>query len=285
VDLKTLDSLLDPCRLCPRECRAHRRTGQAGFCRSGTVPLVGSVGPHFGEEAVLVGRGGSGTIFLAGCSLGCRFCQNWGLSHLLDGEPVSLEDLARAMLALASRGCENINLVTPSHFAAPIAQAIALARRWGLAKPIVWNCGGYESVEALRCLDGLVDIYMPDLKTLGADFAARALLARDYPERARAALAEMQRQVGDLRTDARGVAERGLLVRHLVMPGRGADARACLEFLAREVSSRACVNVMGQYHPCGEAYEVGDLDRGPTGEEVSSAKAHARRLGLRLAAD
>jgi putative pyruvate formate lyase activating enzyme len=282
VDLETL---LDPCRLCPRECRVRRRADQVGFCRSGAVPLVGSVGPHFGEEAVLVGRGGSGTIFFAGCNLGCRFCQNWGLSHLLDGEPVSQEDLAQAMLALAARGCESINLVTPTHFAAPIARAIELARKRGLAKPMVWNCGGYESVEALCGLAGLIDIYMPDLKSLDPDWSARALQARDYPERARAALIEMQRQVGDLRADARGVAERGLLVRHLVMPGQHADARACLEFLAREVSPRAYVNVMGQYHPCGEASEVEGLDRRPTGEEVSSARAYARRLGLRLAAD
>ena len=285
MDLDKLDALIEPCRLCPRNCRAQRRAGKLGFCRAGADALVGSVGPHFGEERVLVGRGGSGAIFLAGCNLGCRFCQNWELSHELAGRPVGVEDLAEAMLALQDRGCENVNLVTPTHFAPPIARAVALARRRGLRKPTVWNCGGYESVEALRALDGLVDIYMPDLKTLDPEWAERALLALDYPERAPEALLEMQRQVGDLETDARGVAVRGLLARHLVMPSQAADARACLEFLAREVSPRAFVNVMGQYHPCGEAQEVDGLGRRPLGSEVSSARAWARELGLRLAAE
>jgi len=283
VDLEKLDALIDPCRLCPRNCGARRRTGKPGHCGAGAEPLVGSVGPHFGEEAVLVGRGGSGTIFFAGCNLGCRFCQNWDLSHGLAGRPMAVEDLARAMLALQEHGCENVNLVTPTHFAPPIARAITLARQGALRKPMVWNCGGYESVEALRALDGLVDIYMPDLKTLDPEWAARALSAPDYPERAREALREMQRQVGDLQVDNRGVAVRGLLVRHLVMPGQSADARASLEFLAREVSPRTFVNVMGQYHPCGEADELEGLGRRPAAAEVNSARALARQLGLRLA--
>jgi len=250
---------------------------------------VGSAGPHFSEEDVLVGPrsrggpgGGSGTIFLAGCNLGCRFCQNWSLSHLAEGEATSIEGLARLMLALEASSCANVNLVTPTHFAHACARAVALAREEGFSVPVVWNCGGYESTEALECLDGLVDIYMPDLKTLDAEFAAEALRARDYPERAREALREMHRQVGDLETDSRGLATRGLLVRHLVMPGRGEDTRACLDLLA-ELSPDTFVNVMGQYRPCGEADRIIGLDRRPAHEEVLAAKAYARKLGLRLA--
>jgi len=285
LDLAKLESLADPCRLCPRECEVERAAGELGFCKCTATPLVGSVGPHFGEEDVLVGRGGSGTIFFAGCNLGCRFCQNWSLSHLLDGEPFTVDDIAHAMTALAGRGCENVNLVTPTHFAPSVAGAVRLARDWGLAVPVVYNCGGYEPVEVLECLEGLVEVYMPDLKTLDPDFAERALLARDYPDRVREALGEMQRQVGELVTDERGVARRGLLVRHLVMPGQTEDSRACLDFLAEDVSPRTLVNVMAQYGPRGEADQVGGIDRRPTADEVASARAHARRLGLRLARD
>jgi putative pyruvate formate lyase activating enzyme len=285
VDLDALGRLASPCRLCPRECGAERSAGRTGFCGSGAAPLVGSIGPHHGEEDVLVGRGGSGTIFFAGCNLGCRFCQNWDLSHGLNGAPVSLEELAGAMLALENRGCENVNLVTPTHFANSAARAVELARRRGLSVPLVYNCGGYESAEALRCLEGLVEIYMPDLKTLDPEFAERALVAGDYPERVREALREMQRQVGDLVTGPTGTAARGLLVRHLVMPGQAADSRACLEFLAREVSPRAFVNVMGQYRPCGEADRIEGLYRRPSREEISAARNLAGRLGLRLARD
>jgi putative pyruvate formate lyase activating enzyme len=285
VDLDRLDDLIGPCSLCPRECGVDRRGGELGFCRCGVAPLVGSVGPHFGEEDVLVGRGGSGTIFFAGCNLGCRFCQNWSLSHSLDGSAASVDDVAHAMTALASRGCENVNLVTPTHFAPAVARAIRTAREWGLKVPIVYNCGGYESLEVLRCLDGLIEIYMPDFKTLDAEFAERALLASDYPERASQALREMQRQVGDLATDERGVAQRGLLVRHLVMPGQVEDSKGCLRFLADEVSPRTLVNVMGQYRPCGEADRVDGIYRRPSFDEIAEARACARGLGLRLARD
>jgi putative pyruvate formate lyase activating enzyme len=285
VDLERLDALISPCRLCPRECGAERLLGETGFCKCTADALVGSVGPHHGEEPVLVGRGGSGTVFFAGCNLMCRFCQNWGLSHLLEGQAADAEEVARAMAGLAARGCENFNFVTPTHFAPTVGRAIEIARSWGLELPVVYNCGGYESLEALECLDGLVEIYMPDFKTLDADFAERALLARDYPERAGAALREMQRQVGDLRVDARGVATGGLLVRHLVMPGQVEDSLKCLDFLAGEISPRAFVNVMGQYSPRGEADRVEGLDRRPTGDEVFDARGHARKLGLRLARD
>jgi len=285
LDLEKLDDLMSPCRLCPRECGARRESGETGFCGCAATALVGSVGPHHGEEQVLVGRGGSGTIFFAGCNLGCRFCQNWSLSHRRDGRPAEVADIADAMIALAARGCGNINFVTPTHFAHSVAGAVKLARSRGLQVPIVYNCGGYESVEVLECLEGCVDVYMPDFKTLDAGFAENALRAGDYPARARAALREMQRQVGDLRTDARGAAVRGLLVRHLVMPGQEDDARACLDFLCTEISARAFVNVMAQYSPRGEADLVAGLGRRPTAHEVLSARSHAADLGLRLAGE
>lgn len=275
--------MLDPCRVCPRGCGADRRAGECGFCGGGARAKVASAGAHFGEESVLVGPGGSGTVFFQGCNLACVFCQNYDISAEPGGVEVTAEALAGLMLDLQARGCSNVNFVTPTHFAPAAAEAVGLARQWGLAVPVVYNCGGYESVEVLECLDGLVDIYMPDLKTLDPDFAGRALGARDYPERVRAALLEMQRQVGDLVTGGRGAALRGLLVRHLVMPGQGGDARACLDFLHDEVSPGAFVNVMGQYRPCGEADRVGGLFRRPTGEEISAARSHARKLGLRLA--
>ncbi len=281
MDLERLDALISPCRLCPRECGAERLRGEAGFCGCTADALVGSVTPHHGEERVLVGRGGSGTIFFAGCNLMCRFCQNWGLSHLLEGKTAGAEDVAASMLELAGRGCENVNFVTPTHFAPTVARAIEIARRGGLKVPVVYNCGGYESVEALECLEGLVDIYMPDFKTLDADFAERALLARDYPERASAALREMQRQVGDLRVDERGVATGGLLIRHLFMPGQLGDSIACLDFVTAEISPSALVNVMGQYNPRGEADRVAGLDRRPAAEELESIWEHAGKLGLR----
>jgi putative pyruvate formate lyase activating enzyme len=251
----------------------------------GSEALVASAGPHSGEEACLVGHGGSGTIFLGGCNLLCRFCQNAETSHGREGTPASPEAVARLMRRLEDSGCENVNLVTPTHVAPALAEAIVLAREEGLGVPVVWNCGGYEFVEALRALDGLVEIYMPDLKTLDAAFARAAFDAPDYPARAREAIREMQRQVGDLVLED-GVAARGLLVRHLVMPGMGEDTRRVLDFLAREVSPRTFVNVMGQYRPCYRAGEIDGLDlRRPTVDEIGAARRYAAGRGLRLAGD
>lgn len=244
-----------------------------------------------------MGRGGSGTIFFGGCNLLCLFCQNYDLSHGRAGRPASPDEIAGVMLGLEGAGCENVNFVTPTHFAPELAEAIELARSRGLRVPVVWNCGGYESVEALRELDGLVEIYMPDAKTLDSGLARRAMDAPDYPERMRAALVEMQRQVGDLvidrgpavgagqasGADAPRVATRGLLVRHLVMPGRPEDSHAVLDMIARDVSADAYVNVMGQYRPCFRAREVPGLEARPAPEEIADARAHARALGLRLA--
>ncbi|MHC4503717.1 MAG: radical SAM protein [Planctomycetota bacterium] len=277
-----LDELQSPCRLCPRECGARRAEGELGRCGVGASPLVASFGAHLGEEPCLVGRGGSGTIFLGGCNLLCLFCQNADISHGRGGRPATVETLAGIMRHLEESGCENVNFVTPTHFAPPIAEGVRLAREGGLSVPVVWNCGGYEALEVLRGLEGSVEIYMPDAKTLSTDFARRAFAASDYPERMREALVEMQRQVGDL-VIGRGRAVRGLLVRHLVMPGMLDDTKEVLDFLAREVSPNAFVNVMGQYRPCHRALEVPGLGRRPTREEITEAQGYARKLGLRLA--
>ena len=274
-----LYALLDPCTLCPRLCRARRRQGETGACGIGADLKIASVGPHFGEERPLVGTGGSGTIFLAGCNLLCVFCQNWDISHGAEGRLSSVEDLVRQMRALERRGCHNINFVSPTHLTPPIADAIVRARDAGLSVPIVYNCGGYERVETLRHLEGLVEIYMPDCKFLDADMAATYANAPDYPETVKAALAEMHRQVGDLQIRG-GLARRGLLVRHLVLPGGGADSRAILDFLADAISGDTYVNVMGQYRPCFRAGDHPALARRPTHEEIAQAQAHAVARGL-----
>jgi putative pyruvate formate lyase activating enzyme len=285
--IRSARDLLNPCRLCPRRCGVNRLAGETGFCGAGPEAVVASSGPHFGEEDCLVGRGGSGTIFLAGCNLGCAFCQNSDISRSAAGDEMSAAALARLMRLLEARGCENINFVTPTHAAPALLAAVVEARRRGLALPIVWNSGGYESVEMLRLLDGFVEIYMPDFKFSRAASAERYCKAPDYPGAARACLAEMHRQVGDLVIED-GVAARGLLVRHLVMPGGSAESREVLDFLAG-LSGRTFVNVMGQYRPAGDVLDRRSLTRyaaiarRPTAEEVAEVRDYARSLGLRLA--
>ncbi|MEW6487069.1 MAG: radical SAM protein [Thermodesulfobacteriota bacterium] len=275
---------LRSCELCPRRCRVDRLWGERGFCRTGRRARVGSAGPHFGEEAPLVGppgTGGSGTVFFSGCNLLCRFCQNWELSWEGDGREVAPSELARTFLALERGGCHNVNLVTPSHVVPQILAAVALAARRGLAIPLVYNSSGYDAVETLRLLDGVVDVYMPDLKWASPEVGERLAAAPDYGDVAREAVREMHRQVGDLVLDERGVAVRGLLVRHLVMPGGLAGTREVMAFLAREISPHTYVNVMAQYRPVGDARELPPLDRRVTRAEHAQALAEARRAGLR----
>lgn len=278
-NIRRLRELTDPCRVCPRRCGVCRDAGQVGFCGIGALPLVRSVGPHFGEESVLVGSGGSGTIFFAGCNLGCVFCQNYDISHLRQGRPMDIEPLADAMLGLQQSGCVNINFVTPTHVAAPVAMAIETARDRGLRIPTVYNTGGYDSVETLRLLDGLIDIYMPDMKYADASVAEKLSAAPDYPQINFAAVAEMHRQVGDLRIE-RGVATRGLLVRHLVLPEDLAGSTAVIDFLAEQVSPRTVINVMGQYRPCYQAHAHPKIARRPTPGEIASARRYAHQKGL-----
>ena len=272
--------LLHRCRLCPRQCGTARIGDEVGMCRTGRRAVVSSHGPHFGEEAPLVGWGGSGTIFFTHCNLRCVFCQNYDISQLGNGFPVDAAALARIMLALQQRGCHNINLVSPTHVVPQILDALVIAAEAGLDLPLVYNCGGYESLEALALLDGVVDIYMPDAKYADEMTARRLSGVKGYPAANCAALREMHRQVGDLTLDERGVAQRGLLVRHLVLPNGLAGTPEVVSFLARELSARTYTNVMAQYRPCYRAHRFPPLARPVTGEEYLAAVDAARRAGL-----
>ncbi len=270
------------CRLCPRECGVDRLRGRSGFCRVPLMARVASYGPHPGEESVLRGSRGSGTIFFSGCNLGCVFCQNYDLSHQAHGRPMSVGALARVMLALQSRGCPNINLVSPTHLAHAAFAALYLARKEGLEIPLVYNTGGYDSTELLKALEGLVDIYMPDAKYADPGLGRRLSAAEDYPRVNREALREMYRQVGPLEVDARtGLARRGLLVRHLVLPGHLEDSREIFRFLA-SLGEGVGVNVMGQYYPAYRAREHPDLARPLRRSEYAQALEEAREVGLQI---
>jgi len=279
---------LSECRLCPRECGARRLEDGVGTCGVGRRAVVSSAFPHLGEEDCLRGTRGSGTVFFAGCSLRCAFCQNADISWQVSGEECEPEDLAAILLALQARGCHNVNLVTPTHVVPQVIEAIGLAVPRGLRLPIVYNSGGYDRVETLRLLDGIVDVYMPDFKFWSAPVAQRYALAPDYPERARAAVREMHRQVGALRLGGDGCARRGVLVRHLVMPGLAAESEAILEWIAREVSPDTWVNVMAQYRPAGRVGEpdrqggrcFAEIDRHLRPAEVQGVVEAGRRAGL-----
>jgi len=275
-------ALLSDCHLCPRDCGVNRRAGETGACGVGADAVVASRGPHFGEEPPLVGRGGSGTIFFSGCNLHCLFCQNYDISHQVVGVPTSPTRIADWMLELEAIGCHNINFVTPTHVTPQVLAAIRIAREKGLSVPTVHNCGGYEKVETLALGAGLIDIYMPDTKFADREVARQLASAPDYPEVMRAALGEMHRQVGDLVMED-GLARRGLLVRHLVMPGGLPAARAVIDFLAEHISPRTYINVMGQYRPAFRAQEVPAISRRPTAEEYLAARSYALERRLRLA--
>lgn len=271
--------VLATCRLCPRECKVRRLEGETGVCGAGSQAVVSSYGPHFGEEAPLVGSGGSGTIFLAHCNLCCVFCQNFEISQRRDGREVCPHELAQMMLELQRQGCHNINFVTPTHEVPQILQALILAVDGGLRLPLVYNSGGYESLETLRLLDGVMDIYMPDFKYGDAGIGKRYSGVENYPEVARAALREMHRQVGDLALDERGIATRGVLVRHLVLPNGLAGTPDVARFLA-DLSKDMYVNLMNQYHPRYRAHEEPLLSRRITRKEFDEALSSARDAGL-----
>lgn len=272
--------LLQSCRLCPRHCGVNRSAGEVGFCRTADRAWVASAAAHFGEEGPLVGTGGSGTVFFTHCNLGCVFCQNDDISHQGAGEPVDPGELALVLLGLQRSGCHNINLVTPSHVVAQILEALVLAVPMGLTIPLVYNSGGYDSRVALELLQGIVDIYLPDFKFWDPAVGATLCGVPDYPETARAALKAMHRQVGDLVLDAAGVARRGLMTRHLVLPGGLAGTAPIMNFIARELSPATYVNVMSQYRPCGQAREFPALGRRLTREEFEAARAAAVAAGL-----
>ncbi len=276
------DRHLASCDLCARYCRVDRHeTIRGAVCRTGDIAIVSSYGPHHGEERPLSGHRGSGTIFFSWCSLRCEFCQNWDISQRGIGAPAAARELAAMMLELEALGCHNINLVTPSHVVAQILIAVLVAAQAGLRLPLVYNTGGYDSPEALALLDGVIDIYMPDLKYGDSAVARRLSHAPDYVAVNQAAAREMHRQVGDLVVDRDGVARRGLLVRHLVLPGDLASSEAVLRFIADELSTDTYLNLMDQYRPCYRADESPPLDRPVTRAEFERVVGLARRLGLR----
>ncbi len=280
--VRALWQSLSDCRLCPRNCGVNRLAGQKGYCQTGPLPVVVSCGPHFGEEDVLSGISGSGTVFFTGCNLRCVFCQNYAISHLNRGDEMPVSELVRIFLELQQEGCHNINLVSPTHQIAAIAVALELARARGLTLPVVYNTGGYDSVATLRQIDGLIDIYMPDMKYADADMPEVFSDAPDYPEINAAAVREMQHQVGDLLiVDA--IAVKGLLVRHLVLPDNIAGSVNVLNFLKAQVSLKAAVNIMDQYHPCGAA-DTKDhpLNKPVTKFEIQYLLTYAKEKGLRI---
>ena len=268
------------CRLCPRQCGVDRLSGEMGMCKVGRSAVVASYGPHFGEESPLVGYGGSGSIFFSGCNLLCSFCQNFDISHCVVGEMTSASRLVKIMLSIQEYGCHNINWVTPSHVVPQILEGHERAVEKGLKLPVVYNTSGYDSVETLQLLDGIVDIYMPDFKFWDNRVAWKTCRAKDYRERACEALKEMHRQVGDLVLDENGLAVSGLLVRHLVMPNGLAGTREVMHFLANEISADTYVNVMDQYRPCGMVLDDEELNRTVTRKEFDEAMCAAREEGI-----
>lgn len=278
--IQLLREFLKECRLCPRECRVDRLNGEIGICQAGSEPMVSSAFPHFGEEPPLVGHHGSGTIFLTHCNLRCIFCQNYDISHLGNGERMTSSNMAHVMVRLQDMGCHNINFVTPTHYTPQIVASLPEAIEKGLRLPIVYNCSGYESIEVIRLLEGIVDIYMPDIKYMDKKYSKQFSNAPDYPEVIKKVLKEMHCQVGDLTINSSGIAERGLLIRHLVMPNGVASSEAVLRFVAEEISAHSYVNIMDQYRPEYRAQEYPEINRRATHKEYTEAIQWAKGYEL-----
>ncbi len=274
-------SIFENCRCCPRQCGVNRLKGEKGFCRAPNEPVIYGAHPHFGEEIPLVGQSGSGTIFFSNCNLRCVFCQNWPLSHEGRGREVKDKDVADMMIGLQNIGCHNINLVTPTHVMPNILNATRIALKKGLCIPLVYNTSGYERLEMVKLLDGIVDIYMPDFKYMHSDKAAAySAGASDYPERAKKAIAEMHRQTGELKVDKRGIAIRGLIIRHLVMPNRVAGTKEFVKWVAETLPKSTYVNIMSQYRIEYKAYDYPEIARGVTVREFLEAVGWAKKYGL-----
>jgi putative pyruvate formate lyase activating enzyme len=271
---------LSCCDLCAHYCRADRLHGRAGVCQVDDSVQISGYGPHFGEENVLVGKHGSGTIFFTGCNLKCVFCQNWDISQLREGETISVEELAGIMLELQETGCHNLNLVTPTPYLPQILAALEIAAAGGLSLPLVYNCGGYESPAALGLLDGIVDIYMPDIKFGDDERGLRFTGAKNYFSAVKAAVKEMHNQVGDLQLDQRGIACRGLIIRYLVLPGDLSETEKIVNFIAKEISPHTYINIMDQYYPAYRAKDFPPLNRKLQSQEYLSALETARFAGL-----
>ncbi|WP_337867043.1 radical SAM protein [Ignavibacterium sp.] len=275
-----LSRMLEDCRLCPNECDVNRTAGETGNCNSTDEIFISSYGPHFGEEPELVGLYGSGTIFFTNCNLACVYCQNYDISQLGVGKKISVEELSDIMISLQRRGCHNINLVTPTHFVPQIVRALLIAIDKGLEIPLVYNCGGYESVETLKLLENIIDIYMPDIKYSDNEVALRFSGIKNYWNVVRAAIKEMHRQVGDLHINRNGIANRGLLVRHLVLPNDIAGSEKVIDFIADEISKSTYVNIMEQYHPSYKADEFFELSRRIRMTEYEKVLEYAKSKGL-----
>ena len=272
---------LEQCCLCPHQCGVNR-TIETGFCKASDKALVSSFGPHFGEEAELVGINGSGTIFFGYCNMRCVFCQNFDLSFDGEGDLISDEKLADIMIELQNKyHCHNINFVSPTHFIPNILAALIIAVNKGLSIPLVYNCGGYEKVEILKLLNGVIDIYMPDFKYNLQERGQKYSLAADYPTHVKQSLIEMDRQVGGLKVDDDGIACKGLIIRHLMMPGGLEETKQILDFISTELSKDCLVNIMDQYYPTHQAHKYKELTQRVTEEEWEKAIAYADKLGLR----
>lgn len=273
--------LLNECRICPNECNVNRTEGEEGiYCHSTNEIKISSYAPHFGEEPPLVGFSGSGTIFFTNCNLSCVYCQNYDISQLGHGSTVSIEQLSEFMITLQNRGCHNINFVSPTHFVSQIVSALVLAVEKGLEIPIVYNCGGYESVETLKLLEDIVDIYMPDIKYSNSETASRLSGIKNYWDVVQSALKEMHRQVGDLHINKRGIAKRGLLVRHLVLPNDLAGSEKVIDFIADAISIDTYMNIMDQYYPAYKVNQHNELNRRITNEEYERVIGYAKKKGL-----
>ena len=270
------------CKVCPRDCEVNRLNNEHSVCKTGRKARVGSYAPHYGEEDCLRGTNGSGTIFFSLCNLKCVFCQNYDISQDGEGIEVSPEDLAAMMLDLQNRGCHNINFVTPEHVVPQILEALPLAVQMGLRLPLVYNTGAYDSMESMRMMEGIVDIYMPDFKYWSNERSQKYLKAKDYPETARTVIKEMHRQVGDLVLDENGLAKRGVLLRHLVMPDGLEDAENIMGYLSQEISADTYLNIMSQYFPAGKVSEIKyqEINRRPYSQELATVEKIARQCGL-----
>lgn len=278
--IKRARDLLTSCEICPRACKVDRLSGELGECSTGEEAVVSGFNAHFGEEPPLVGAFGSGTIFFTHCNLKCNFCQNYDVSHEGKGEECGLGQLAGMMLILQNNGCHNINFVTPTHVVPQILSALDMAIDGGLRIPLVYNCGGYDKVETLKLLEGVIDIYMPDFKFWNPVVAEQTCNAPDYPKVAAKAVVEMHRQVGDLQLDENGIATRGLLVRHLVMPSGMAGTGEVMSFIANHVSKNTYVNIMDQYRPCGKAHQMKELENPVGVTEFNKAVQEAKDAGI-----
>ena len=278
--IKIFSGKLDSCDICPRKCKVNRNNNETGVCNTGKNAVLASYGPHFGEEAPLVGRFGSGTIFFSNCNLLCNFCQNFDISHEGRGVEMNYKQLADIMVSLQERGCHNINFVTPTHVVPQILQALKIAIEKGLNIPLVYNTSAYDNIETIKFLDGIIDIYMPDMKFFDNKVAELTCNAPDYVENAKSSIIEMYRQTEKLLINEKGIALKGLMIRHLIMPNNFSGTEQVLNFIAEKISHETCVNIMPQYRPEGEAFKIKEISKSLDYSDYIKAKEYANSIGL-----